>query len=130
MAANRPARTAARHSRWRCGGWIGRSAIGRWAARDFRRGIARRGAAAGAGDNCTAQFRRMEQRLRQLGATYYLLETWGTTGDRYRFLCKMALAGSADYDRNRIFQATAADPLRAMQNVLEQVEQWRSGRQP
>src|SRR5262249_4473026 len=28
------------------------------------------------GDDCTTQFRRMEQRLRELGATYYLLETW------------------------------------------------------
>lgn len=78
-------------------------------------------------DNCTAQFRRMEQRLRELGATYYLLETWGSSGDRYRFFCKMAIAGNADYNRNRIFQATAADPLRAMQDVLAQVEQWRSG---
>jgi len=78
-------------------------------------------------DNCTVQFRRMEQRLRELGATYYLLETWGSSGDRYRFFCKMAIAGNADYNRNRIFQATAADPLRAMQDVLGQVEQWRSG---
>jgi hypothetical protein len=69
----------------------------------------------------------MEQRLRELGATYYLLETWGAGGDRYRFFCKMAIAGNADYNRNRIFQATAVDPLRAMQDVLGQVEQWRSG---
>jgi hypothetical protein len=82
------------------------------------------------GDDCTTQFRRMEQRLRELGATYYLLETWGSSGDRYRFFCKMAISGTADYNRNRIFQATAADPLHAMQDVLEQVEQWRSGRQP
>jgi hypothetical protein len=85
---------------------------------------------ASAADNCTAQFRRMEQRLRELGATYYLLETWGSSGDRYRFFCKMALAGNADYNRNRIFQATAADPLRAMQDVLGQVEQWRAGSTP
>jgi hypothetical protein len=83
-----------------------------------------------AAEDCTAQFRRMEQRLRELGATYYLLETWGTSGDRYRFFCKMALAGNADYNRNRIFQATAADPLRAMQDVLAQVEQWRAGSTP
>ncbi len=84
----------------------------------------------GSGDDCTTQFRRMEQRLRELGATYYLLETWGSSGDRYRFFCKMAISGTADYNRNRIFQATAADPLHAMQDVLEQVEQWRGGRQP
>jgi hypothetical protein len=86
--------------------------------------------AKGSGDDCTTQFRRMEQRLRELGATYYLLETWGSSGDRYRFFCKMAISGTADYSRNRIFQATAADALHAMQDVLEQVEQWRSGRQP
>ncbi|HEV2969577.1 MAG TPA: hypothetical protein VGY55_06270 [Pirellulales bacterium] len=80
--------------------------------------------------DCTTQFRRMEQRLRELGATYYLLETWGSSGDRYRFFCKMALAGNADNNRNRIFQATAADPLRAMRDVLDQVEEWHSGRQP
>jgi hypothetical protein len=79
-------------------------------------------------DGCTVQFRRMEQRLRDLGATYYLLETWGTNGDRYRFFCKMSLAGNADYNRNRIFQATAADPMQAMQDVLSQVEQWRAGK--
>jgi hypothetical protein len=85
---------------------------------------------ASAGSDCTAQFRGMEKRLRELGATYYLLETWGSSGDRYRFFCKMSLAGDADYNRNRIFQATAADPLRAMQDVLAQVEQWRAGSTP
>jgi hypothetical protein len=85
---------------------------------------------ASAGSDCTAQFRGMEKRLRELGATYYLLETWGSSGDRYRFFCKMSLAGNADYNRNRIFQATAADPLRAMQDVLAQVEQWRAGSTP
>ena len=88
------------------------------------------GSTTGTGDDCTTQFRRMERRLRELGATYYLLETWGSSGDRYRFFCKMAIAGTADYNRNRIFQATAGDPLHAMQDVLEQVEQWRAGRQP
>ena len=87
-------------------------------------------AAAASGDDCSTQFRRMEHRLRELGATYYLLETWGSSGDRYRFFCKMAISGTADSNRNRIFQATAADPLHAMQDVLEQVEQWRAGRQP
>jgi hypothetical protein len=77
----------------------------------------------------TAQFRRIEQRLRQLGATYYLLETWGPAGDRYRFFCRMAIAGNSDYGRNRIFQSTDSDPLRAMQSVLDQAEQWRNGRQ-
>jgi hypothetical protein len=78
----------------------------------------------------TAQFRHIEQRLRELGATYYLLETWGPGGDQYRFFCRMAIAGNSDYGRNRIFQNTDSDPLRAMLSVLDQAEQWRSGRQP
>jgi hypothetical protein len=76
------------------------------------------------------QFRRIEQRLRELGATYYLLETWGPNADRYRFACKMAIAGNSEHGPQRFFQATAAEPLRAMQDVLEQVEQWHSGRRP
>ncbi len=82
------------------------------------------------GTNCTVEFRRIEQRLRELGATYYLLDTWGRNGDRYRFLCRMALTGNTDLGADRIFFATDSDPLRAMQNVLQQVEQWRSGRSP
>jgi hypothetical protein len=81
-------------------------------------------------DSCTAQFRHMEQRLKELGATYYLLETWGSNGDRYRFYCQVALAGNTDYGHNRVFQATDADPLQAMKSVLDQVELWRTGREP
>jgi hypothetical protein len=83
---------------------------------------------AGSGASCTVEFRRIEQRLRELGATYYLLETWGRTGDRYRFLCRMALTGNSNYGADRIFLATDSDPLRAMENVLQQAEQWRAGR--
>lgn len=79
------------------------------------------------GTNCTVEFRRIEQRLRELGATYYLLDTWGRNGDRYRFLCRVALTGNTDLGADRVFFATDSDPLRAMQNVLQQVEQWRSG---
>jgi len=84
--------------------------------------------AAATGTSCTVEFRRIEQRLRELGATYYLLETWGRTGDRYRFLCRMALTGNSNYGADRIFLATDSDPLRAMENVLQQAEQWRAGR--
>jgi len=73
-------------------------------------------------------FRDLEQRLRSLGATYYLLESWGTEGNLYRFHVKMAMAGNPNY--NRHFEATDADPLIAMSRVLEDVEMWRSGRQP
>lgn len=69
-----------------------------------------------------------QKRLRDLGATYYLLETWGRRGELYRFHCKMAIAGNPDY--TRYFEATDSDPSRAMQSVLRQVEGWRSGATP
>jgi hypothetical protein len=43
----------------------------------------------------------------------------------YRFYCKMAVGGSAQY--TRCFEATHADPLQAMVQVLRQVETWRDG---
>ncbi len=70
-------------------------------------------------------FTATQQRLRDLGATYYLLETWGRHGELYRFHCKMAIAGNADY--TRYFEATDTDASRAMQQVLRQVEAWRAG---
>jgi hypothetical protein len=76
---------------------------------------------AGAAD----QFRAIQERLRQLGATYYLLESWGNQQQLYRFYCKMAVGGSAQY--TRCFEATHADALQSMVQVLRQVETWRSG---
>ena len=64
-----------------------------------------------------------QKRLRELGATYYLLETWGPSGGQYRFHCKMPIAGNVDHPRH--FEAMDADPARAMQTVLRQVEDWR-----
>lgn len=74
----------------------------------------------------TDWFATITKRLRDLGATYYLLETWGRNGELYRFHCKMAVASSKSYTRH--FEATSADPGAAMRSVLGQVEAWRSGR--
>ena len=79
------------------------------------------GVTPGAGD----QFHAIQERLRQLGATYYLLESWGTEQQMYRFYCKMAVGGNADY--TRYFEATNSDPLQAMLQVLRQVDTWRDG---
>ncbi|MBI3467016.1 MAG: hypothetical protein HY000_28715 [Planctomycetes bacterium] len=73
------------------------------------------------------RFTWMERRLRELGATYYLLEAWGSDGGLFRFHCKMAIAGNDQL--NRHFEATDPDPLRAMERVLTQVEAWRAGPQ-
>ncbi len=67
----------------------------------------------------------LQSRLRQLGATYYLLETWGNQRQFYRFYCQMAVGGNAGY--THYFEATNSDPLGAMADVLRQVEAWRGG---
>ncbi len=68
----------------------------------------------------------MERKLREYGATYYLLETWGNEGQLYRFHCRMAINNNPNYTRQ--FEATDRDALRAMSQVLERVEAWRAGR--
>lgn len=79
-------------------------------------------AAAGSGD----RFSVMQSRLKQLGATYTLLESWGSKGDLYRFYCKLAIGGNVNY--TRYFEATDPDSFSAMAKVLQQVEAWRAGR--
>jgi hypothetical protein len=70
--------------------------------------------------SATDQFTYIQRRLRELGATYYLLETWGAQGQYFRFHARIAIGGSPDYSRR--FEATDTDALRAMAKVLEQVE--------
>jgi hypothetical protein len=70
-------------------------------------------------------FRSIQERLQELGATYYLLESWGNQQQMYRFYCRMAVGGNADY--THFFEATGSDPLQAMLQVLRQVETWRQG---
>jgi hypothetical protein len=70
-------------------------------------------------------FLKIQNRLRTLGASYYLLETWGNDQRLYRFYCEMAVAGDTGF--TRCFEATNADPIGAMQAVLSQVEDWRTG---
>jgi len=74
------------------------------------------------------QFAWFEKKLREYGANYYLLETWGNEGELYRFQCKMAVANNPAYSRH--FEAMDRDKLQAMARVLEQVEAWRNGRLP
>ena len=72
----------------------------------------------------TDRFASVQQRLRELGATYYLLESWGSQGQLHRFYCRMAIGGNPSYARH--FEATDPDPLGAMAKVLQQVEAWRA----
>jgi len=73
------------------------------------------------------RFNAIQDRLRELGATRYLLEYWGSRQQLYRFYCKMAVAGNPNY--TRYFEDTDSDPLRAMAEVLRQVEAWRAEQQ-
>lgn len=72
------------------------------------------------------RFTRIERRLRELGATYYLLESRGTQSNLFRFHCRMAIGGARHH--NRHFEATDNDPLGAMNQVLREVERWRLNR--
>jgi hypothetical protein len=75
--------------------------------------------ASGNGDD---KFRLAETRLKELGATHYVLETWGPQNEQYRFACRMAVGGNVGV--NRHFEAVEDDPWRAMESVLRQVEDW------
>jgi hypothetical protein len=66
----------------------------------------------------------VQDRLRRLGATHYVLEFWGK--DKYRFCCRMAVGGNPNV--TRYFEAIKADPLQAMAEVARDVESWRAGR--
>lgn len=70
------------------------------------------------------RFRWAEMRLRDLGATHYMLETWGPDNRQYRFGCKMGLPGSTI--ATQYFEAIKDDPWQAMESVLQQVEQWQA----
>jgi hypothetical protein len=68
------------------------------------------------------KFRTAETRLRELGASRYTLEAWGQDNSQYRFACDMSVPGSS---MQRHFEAYETDPWRAMDSVVQQVEQWR-----
>ncbi len=71
----------------------------------------------------TDQFAAIQQRLRQLGASWYTLETWGNEG-RFHFTCRVSVDGNPGL--NRLFQASDAEAIQAMAKVLHEVERWKS----
>jgi hypothetical protein len=77
------------------------------------------------GTGAANPFSQIQARLKQLGATYYLLETWGNEQQFYRFYCKIAVGGNTNF--THCFESTSSDSLQAMIEVLKQVEAWRSG---
>jgi hypothetical protein len=71
-----------------------------------------------------ARLQQLRQRLEQLGAEYVVVETLQSTG-RYRFHCRMLIDERSRFTRS--FEVNAADPVAAGEQVLREVEAWRSG---
>jgi hypothetical protein len=69
-------------------------------------------------------FHAAEERLRQMGATYYVLEALEPRTQEYRFFCKVA--AGARPDQTRAFYAADRDALAAVNAVVRQVEGWRT----
>jgi hypothetical protein len=69
------------------------------------------------------EVRQIETKLRRFGATYYVLEAWGSEQQLYRFYCKMAVDGHTDY--THCFESIESNPIQAMLHVLKQIETWR-----
>ncbi len=79
-------------------------------------------------DSAETEMAVIQQQLKNAGATYYLLETWGLQQQAYRFYCRVAVNGNPDYVH--CFEATTAEPLAAMREVLQRVQHWRKSLTP
>ena len=66
------------------------------------------------------RFTYVQDRLKQLGATYYLLEMFEGREEQYRFHCCIPVGGNSSYTRK--YEALDPSPLGAMVKVLRQVE--------
>jgi hypothetical protein len=71
------------------------------------------------------QLKYVLDRLRQLGATYFVLEPCGDEKGEFRFYCRMSIGGNPRVTKP--FWCFDGDPLKAMTQVLRQVEEWQTG---
>lgn len=62
-------------------------------------------------------------RLEELGAADPQLAPWGASGQLYRFCCRAKLTETHAYARH--FEAVAAEPRTAVEQVVAKVEEWR-----
>jgi hypothetical protein len=74
-----------------------------------------------------AQISAFTERLKQLGARDQELAPWGSRGELVRFRCNVPWANSPAYSRH--FEAVAATPLAAVQQVTAEIEAWQSAQQ-
>ena len=70
----------------------------------------------------SVRFQSVQQRLQELGVDYFVLEKSAGDAPSYRFHCRIAVPGSTVYARP--FEIHNADPLRAMERALADVESW------
>lgn len=71
-------------------------------------------------------FARGERRLREFGASHYRLETWGERGELFRCTANVRLPNRRGGMRH--FEATAAAPAQAIEQLLAKIEAWREAR--
>ena len=74
-------------------------------------------------DAAAARIHQIRAELERLGAEYMILETTQGTGT-YRFACDIRVDERTRYSRP--FEAVAADPLAAAEQVLAEVSRWRA----
>ena len=65
------------------------------------------------------------ERLAQLGMRDQELSAWGSRGELMRFSCTMPWANSPVFSRH--FEAVAATPLAAVEQVATEIEAWQRG---
>jgi hypothetical protein len=82
------------------------------------------GLGASQGTSADNQLKLIVERLQKLGATYFVLEPSGERKDMFRFYCKMSISGNPTVTKP--FWSFDSDPLRAMTQVLKQVEEWQT----
>ena len=69
---------------------------------------------------------RLQDELRQLGASACRLTWWGDGRTMFRFTCQIPI-DVHNPGAVRTFQSIAPDATRSMQEVIDQVRQWRGG---
>lgn len=74
-------------------------------------------------DRSSNSFGEMQQRLRALGCTQWRLEAVPEDEELVRFTCQVPLPGHDSYQRT--FTADARDPMDAMAQTMDQIDQWR-----
>lgn len=70
-------------------------------------------------DLTSAAFQQGQQRLRELGASYFKLETTGEATERYRAVCQLPAAANGPVQN---FMSIHSDALTALNDIIAQIE--------